>query len=177
MDKKDKQIEFLKKLGQLKASGIKSDDYSSPLGNDVNLVRGLPETPEKVTKVSGMTQQIDTKGIAPIISGGDFTDKINKIRALKALGKKAMGVIPLAGAGMAALSGDPAMAAEELAQDAMGPAGMALEAIKPEVAGNPEEEKEMLAERDARENYDNSPARKHRLKQLTTLLNHYKKND
>jgi hypothetical protein len=73
------------------------------------------------------------------------------------LGKKVAGVIPFAGAGMAALSGDPAMAAEEAAGD-IPILGQAYEAIKPEMAGNPEEERMMLAEDKARKAYAKSPA-------------------
>lgn len=92
-------------------------------------------------------------------------------KTLGALGKKAAGIIPLAGAGMAALSGDPAMAAEELASDAAGPVGMAYDALKPEVAGNPEEEKMMLAERQAMDSYKNSPASKDaKLAKLKALM-------
>lgn len=105
-----------------------------------------------------------------ISKGADVAESAAKMgrfgKTLGALGKKAAGIIPLAGVGMAALSGDPAMAAEELATDAAGPAGMAYEALKPDVAGNPEEERQMLAERDAMENYKNSPARLDKLKKL-----------
>lgn len=79
-------------------------------------------------------------------------------KTLGSIGKKVAGVIPLAGVGMAALNGDPAMAAEELASDAAGPAGMVYEALKPDVAGNPEEEKQMLVERNAMDKYKQSPA-------------------
>lgn len=79
--------------------------------------------------------------------------------------KKLAGMIPLAGAGMAALSGDPAMAAEELAGD-IPVAGQVYEAIKPSESGNPEEERQMLAEDQARKNYEKSPARMAKLKAL-----------
>lgn len=85
------------------------------------------------------------------------------------LGKKVAGVLPLAGAGMAALSGDPAMAAEELAGD-IPIAGQIYEAIKPSDSGNPEEEAEMLAERDAIEQYKGSQASKDRLSKLKSLI-------
>jgi hypothetical protein len=78
-------------------------------------------------------------------------DKFTKI-------KKALKPLPLAGVAIAALSGDPAMAAEEVAQDAMGPAGLAYEAIRPETAGSAEDDQMMIAEREALENYENSPA-------------------
>lgn len=127
---------------------------STPIIKDSSL------STDDVRHVKSTSQPIDTKGIAKLSTGDEFTEKIAKLRALKAAGKKVAGVIPFAGAGMAALSGDPAMAAEELASDAMGPAGMAYDALKPDVAGNPEEESMMLAERDAMENYKNSPAGK-----------------
>lgn len=164
MDKKQKEIDFLKKLQELKAAPVKAEDYTSPLEQDVMKVRGLPESPEKVQKIKGMTEKIDTKGIAPLLSGSDWESKIAKLRALKAAGKKVAGIIPLAGAGMAALSGDPAMAAEELAQDAAGPLG---EVLQSESAGmSPEEEKMMLEEDRARKAYQKSPARLARLQRL-----------
>lgn len=103
-------------------------------------------------------------------------------KTLGSMGKKVAGVIPFAGAGLAALNGDPAMAAEETGQDIMGvapaiaakagsklglaglagPAGLAAalgsEAIGSEGLGNQEEEKQMLAERNAMQNYKSSPA-------------------
>ena len=166
MDKKDKALEYLRGLDKLRASPIKAEDYTSPLEQDVMRVKGGQAVPEEVTRIKGTTDKIDTKGIAKLTSGEDFADKIAKIQALRAAGKRAAGIIPLAGAGMAALSGDPAMAAEELAQDAMGPAGLAYEALRPEEAGNPEEERMMLAERQALENYKKSPARLAKLKAL-----------
>lgn len=159
MDKKE--LLKLMATAKLGASPIKSADYESPLEDDVMKVKSMGnEAPDPVTRIKGMTDKIDTKQVAPILSGNDFASKIAALRALKGVGKKAAGIIPFAGAGMAALSGDPAMAAEELAQDAMGPAGMAFEAIRPESAGNPEEEAMMLAEREGLENYKNSPAAK-----------------
>jgi hypothetical protein len=76
---------------------------------------------------------------------------------LKMLGKKAAGVIPLAGVGMAALSGEPAMAAEELAGD-IPVIGQVYEAIKPSESGNPEEERQMLRDRNIQGNYAKSQA-------------------
>lgn len=103
---------------------------------------------------------------------------LGKEGIFKKLGKKVAGVIPFAGAGMAALSGDPAMAAEEAAGDIadvaipafvpkLGAAvaapyiGLGLagaEAFRPDAAGNPEEERMMLAEDKARKAYNKSPA-------------------
>ena len=155
--KEEKELEFLRGMEKLKGAPVKDPNYTSPLNQDVMPVKGGIPEPEQVTRMKGMTQKIDTNAAAPILSGNSFTDKINKLRASKTA-KKLMGILPLAGVAGAALSGDPAMAAEELAQDAMGPAGLAYEAIRPEMAGNPEEERMMLAERQALENYKNSPA-------------------
>lgn len=85
--------------------------------------------------VKGVTEHIDTKTVQPILSGAGHMEKIAALRAAKAAGKKLLGALPFAGAGFAALSGDPAMAAEELAQDAAGPVGLAYEAIKPTPTG------------------------------------------
>lgn len=149
---KDKQLEFLRKLQSLKGKGIKSEDYTSPLDKDVNFVRGLPEQTQPTTVIHGTKPKIDTKEALKTISGDEFSDKIAKLRALKSAGKKIAGVLPFAGAGIAALSGDPAMAAEELASDLTG--------IDAESAGeSPEDEAMMLAEDKARKNYEKSPAR------------------
>jgi hypothetical protein len=64
----------------------------------------------------------------------EFTDKA-KMAARSPIARKALSILPFAGAGVAALSGDPAMAAEELAQDAAGPVGLAYEAIKASPTG------------------------------------------
>jgi hypothetical protein len=97
---------------------------------------------------------------------GDDLQKLNVGKSINVgkagLFKKIAGIIPLAGAGMAAMSGDPAMAAEELAADL--PGG---EALRSEAAGmSPEEEAMMLAEIDAQKAYAKSPARMDRLRAL-----------
>ena len=74
--------------------------------------------------------------------------------------KKLAGIIPLIGAGSALLSGEPAMAAEELAYDLTGPVGTMAEALKPDTAGNVEEEKQLIAERNAKQKYNHSQAAK-----------------
>jgi hypothetical protein len=157
MDKKDKDLEFLRGMEKLKASDIKAPDYKSDLDNEVTRVVGSAPTPESVTKIKNATQKIDTKGIAPIISGGDFMDKIASLRAAKAMGKKALGILPLAGTAYGLMSGNPAMAAEEAAGD-IPIMGQAYEAIKPSESGNPEEEREMLAERQGAVDYRKSQA-------------------
>jgi hypothetical protein len=96
-----------------------------------------------------------TRGAKDAIGAGFDASKNSGI--LKMLGKKAAGVIPLAGAGMAALSGEPAMAAEELAGD-IPVIGQAYEAIKPSDSGNPEEERQMLSDRNTQGNYAKSQA-------------------
>lgn len=110
------------------------------------------------------------KGIKVGGAAADVASKSPKL--LKMLGKKAAGIIPFAGAGMAALQGEPAMAAEELAGDVI----PGLEAVKSEDAGmSSGDERMMLAEDQARKNYDQSPARQHKLKNLNTILKHYTK--
>lgn len=82
---------------------------------------------------------------------------LGKESLFKRLGKKAAGIIPLAGTAYGLMSGDPAMAAEEVAGD-IPLLGQAYEAIKPEMAGDPEEERMMIAEIKARKAYEKSPA-------------------
>jgi len=98
---------------------------------------------------------------------GDDLHKLNTGKSIPIKGafKKLAGIIPLAGAGMAALSGEPAMAAEELAGD-IPVAGQVYEAIKPTESGNPEEERMLLAEDKARKAYAQSPARMSKLQAM-----------
>lgn len=135
--------------------------------------------------VKGVTDHIDTKSIVPQLSGNDFKAKIAALQALKKGGSKMLGAVPFAGAAYTALQGDPAMAADELKSDAIdlapalaskigaaaatGPLSMgvlALDAIKPTDSGNVDEERQMLAERDAQADYNNSPAHLARLSAL-----------
>ena len=134
--KKKAGIELGDSLDQLQSGGVN-------VGKGTTLSKGLDQSKlPDASKIKGL-------GKSNMFS-----------KTLGAMGKKAAGIIPFAGAGLAALHGDPAMAAEELASDAAGPAGMAYEALKPEIAGNPEEEKQMLVEDRARKNYKNSQAYK-----------------
>lgn len=114
------------------------------------------------------TDKIDTKGIQKIASTNDWLENIAKKKALMKAGKKVMGVVPMAGAIGGLLSGDPAMAAEEAAGD-IPFVGQAYEAIKPADTGNVEEERQMIAERDAREAYAKSPAHLARLRALYNI--------
>lgn len=158
----DKKLAYLRGLEKLKASKIKSDDYTSPLESDVMRVKGGAAEPELVTKIKGMTQKIDTRSGAPVISGEEFRNKIEALRAAKAGGKKMLAALPFVGAGMAALSGDPAMAAEELAMDLPG-----AEALRSESVGeSAEDEALMLSEDKARKAYGKSPARLAKLRAL-----------
>lgn len=147
----ERESEFNRKLKDLDNSPIaKVDDFQKPL------VKDLP------------VQKINTKEVVQQIGGNDFVEKIAKLRALKQAGKKAMGIIPFAGAGYAALSGDPAMASEELAGD-IPFVGQAYEAIKPTDSGNVEEERQMIAERNAQVAYGQSPAHLARMNVLRKM--------
>lgn len=160
MDKKDKELEFLRGLDKLRASDVKSPDYVSPLEQDVMKVKGSKPEKELIQRISSGTDKIDTKQIGKVISGSDFQSKIQSL--LKGGGKKALGVLPMAGAIGAALQGDPAMAAEELVMDLPG-----AEAIRSDSAGmSPEDERLMLAEIEAQKAYDKSPARMDKLRKL-----------
>ena len=111
--------------------------------------------------VKNATEHINTKEIQKIGKTSDVLDKVAAFRAAReaaksGVGKKLMGAVPFLGAGMAA---------EELAGD-VPVVGQVYEAIKPTDSGNAEEEKEMLVERNAMENYNNSPAHLARLNAL-----------
>lgn len=119
--------------------------------DDVIKDKSLSEGFDKIFK--GVTEHIDN-GVQKLPSGNEWAEKIAKLRALKGLGNKAMSVLPFAGAAYAALQGNPAMAAEELVGD-VPVVGQAYEAAKPGSAGQSvEDEKIMLAEIQARKNYD-----------------------
>ncbi len=147
----DKLIKYLRDLEKLKASGIKDENYTSDLDKDVMRVKGGSAPVEKPTVIKGMTQKIDTKSSNPLLNSEDFK---NKIASRLKGGKKLAGIIPMAGVGMALMQGDPAMAAEELAEDAMGP----LAALKPDTAGDVAGQNMLEAEIQARKNYRKSGA-------------------
>lgn len=128
----------------------KKEKIINELGDDMQKLQvGTPVKLKQatITGVSDLGSQDKLPDAAKQVGAGKFSK----------LSKKLAGVIPLAGVGMAALSGDPAMAAEELAED-VPVAGQVYSAIKPTESGNREEEKIMLAEDRARRNYANSPA-------------------
>lgn len=132
--------------------------------------------------IKSTSAPVDTKGISKISSGAEFTDKIAKLRALKAAGKKVAGIIPLAGVGMAMMD-SPAASASEMIQDPnvqraalseiAGPVGDAID-----IGGDLAEygldklgEKRDLdliesSEERARKSYQKSPARLDRLRRL-----------
>lgn len=75
----------------------------------------------------------------------------------KKMGKKVAVGVPLLGTAYGLMSGDPAMASEEAAGD-IPVIGQAYEAIKPSDSGNPEEERQMLSDRNTQGNYAKSQA-------------------
>lgn len=179
MHDKDKKLELLRGLEKLKGSKVKSDDYTSDLDKDVIRVKGKPAQPEAVTRIKNATDRIDTNQIVKLkdatdhidtrqsqklVSGTDFQSKIQALLKNSAA-KKALGILPMAGTVAGLMAGDPAMAAEEAAGD-IPVLGQAYEAIKPTESGNPEEERLMLAEDQARKNYAKSPARFNRLNNM-----------
>lgn len=147
----DKEQQFNKGLKELNNSKPEMvDDYRKTIAKDLPVDR------------------IDTKQVTKVAKPSDVYEKIAAFRAAKQAGKKLAGIVPFAGAAYAAMSGDPAMAADELAGD-VPVLGQAYEAFKPEVAGNVEEEREMLVEAQARKNYNASPAHLARLRALQNL--------
>jgi hypothetical protein len=163
VNKKDKMLEQLRGIEKLKASPIKSPDYVSPLEDEIMKVKGGAAPAKEIgIKIPGANPHINTRDGMPVQTASDWAERMaSKLKGggsfnktLGSLGKKAAGIIPLAGAGIAALHGDPAMAAEELAMDIPG-----AEAIRTESIGeSPEEEALMLAEDQARKKYSTSPA-------------------
>lgn len=148
----EKEREFNKGMQELVASKPEmTDDYRKSIAKD------LP------------VEKIDRRGqVWPQSKPSDVVDKIAAFRAMRQAGKKMMGAVPLLGAGYAALSGDPAMAAEELAGD-LPFVGQAYEALKPVEAGSVDEERDLINERNARLAYENSPAHLARLRALQKL--------
>lgn len=156
----ERERSFNNDLRNLQSAPVEMvDDFQKPL------IKDLP------------ANKIDTNQVQKLTSGADFKakqiireaereakrqalgkvsgDTLDYSQFLKKGGKKLAAAVPLLGAGYAALQGDPAMAAEELVSDAV----PVYDAIRPEIAGNPEEERMMLAERQAMQNYQNSPAK------------------
>lgn len=148
MDKKNKDLEFLRGLEKLKAAPVKAEGYTSPLESDIMRVKGSAPEKELVQKISGMTDKINTKSAMPLTSGDAFKAKIAGL--LKGGGKKAIATLPFLGAGYAALQGDSAMAADELAGN-IPIAGQVYEAIKPEELGGRADERELLKARQSGE--------------------------
>jgi hypothetical protein len=128
-------------------------------------------------KISGSTisKGVDQSGL-PDVAKQTGLGKFKKL--FSGMGRKVAGIVPGAGAGMALLSGEPAMAAEELGEDAVdlaapiasrlgagaaaGPLGLAAtgayEALKSGNAGSAEDDAMIRAERDAQKNYMKSKA-------------------
>lgn len=131
---------------------------------------------EGFAPVKNATEHIDTKTAQKVLSGSDFAQQIAAkraaLQAMKGTGKAALGglgLLPGLGAiTTLAATGDASAAAAELPGDIPG-VGTAYEAIRPADTGNLEEERQMLAERDALENYKNSPAALARMKALQNI--------
>ena len=157
-------------LNKAKELVSQSDDLNKLNQGQSIKIAGASPAPlnanEVITNIpSGPENKINTKQMMKEVSGPEFA---NKISALKGLGKKVAGVIPMAGTAYALASGDPAMAADQMAGD-IPVLGQAYEAIKPESAGNVEEEDMMIAEDKARKAYANSPAAQARRLALENL--------
>jgi hypothetical protein len=165
-----REMEFKKGKQRLNASPVKSSDYTSPLESDVIRVKPSTALPEEIAdKIHTGTQHFDTKSKQPQLSGSEFSRKIAGLTGIgKRLGKAAITALPFAGAGYAALQGDPAMAADQLTGD-IPVIGQAYEALKPEEAGSSTEDRQLMAERDALVNYNNSPAAKDRAARIEAL--------
>jgi hypothetical protein len=184
-DRLDKEDRFQRDLKRLQQAPVeKVDDFQKTLVKDLKPDRistvgeALPVKNAFVAQAEieakrQAAKELAGKGAEEVLDYGqlrkEFTQKMKQSRAADALKKKALGIVPFLGAGYAALDGDPAMAAEELAGD-IPVAGQVYEAIKPSDSGNVEEERQMIAERNAREDYDNSPARMARLKALQGMI-------
>lgn len=129
----------------------KKDALISEMGDDL----------QKLNRGTGINVGGGTISKIKDVAGEGF-DAAKKADIIKMVGKKAMGMIPVGGVIAGAMSGDPAMAAEEAVMDIPG-----AEAIRSESAGmSPEDEAMMLAEDKARKAYAQSPARMARLKNI-----------
>lgn len=119
MRNKDKDLEFIRGMEKLKASPIRSPDYTSQLSNDTMKVKGgdLPSK-EPVTRIKGATDKINTRGFTQPL--GNAVD-VMKANADKALRMKAMrklgGVVP--GLGAIAALGSGMMSDNASASDTM----------------------------------------------------------
>ena len=107
LEKKRKALEIISGSGE-----------GSILDQDVIRVKGTPELPEPVKRIKGVTEHIDTKTPLPVIGGGEFKDKIAKLRALKTLGKKLPMVGSVVGGIGAMLGSEDASAAVPILNEA-----------------------------------------------------------
>lgn len=94
----------------------------------------------------------------------DNMDKLTKTRIFRGIA----GALPLAGTAVALSSGNANAAIEELPSE-LPIVGQAYDAIKPETAGSEDDDKQMIAERNASVNYKQSPAHQARLSALKKL--------
>lgn len=136
-----KEQDYKNKLRKLDASSAEVvPDFQSAEVKDLPVDKINTKAPQSLTGIEAFRarQAVNSAaGEAKLAALGKIGDTINysKFKDLgKTLGKKAMGVLPFAGAGYAALNGDSAMAAEELAGD-VPVVGQAFEAIKPTASG------------------------------------------
>lgn len=131
----DKDLEFLRGMEKLKASPIKTSEYTSPLSQDVMPVRGGELSKESVTRIRGATDKIDTKGIQKLGNASDVmkanAEKVLRMKALRKLG----GIVPGLGAITALASGEDAQAAAEELPGDLPVVGQAYDAIRPEPSG------------------------------------------
>lgn len=146
----DKEQEFNSGMQKLNNQSIPMvDDFQRPAVKDVAVEHidtvtkqplvGLNDVNAKVEAFRQARQQALGKMAAPQVPGINYNDMRNEF-AQKAMGfaknagKKAIAAVPFAGAAYAALQGDHAMAADELA-GSVPVAGQIYDAIKPEPSG------------------------------------------
>jgi hypothetical protein len=195
---------YAEKLKELIASKPQMvDDFQKPVAKDLPVekidrrgaVQPLTSGADFAARQAARQQAIKaaSSGASDVLDYGqlkkEFADKARSA-ARSPAGRKVLGAVPFAGAAYAALSGEPAMAAEELSKDAIESAPTALAAaarlgalsappiaagmiasdfIIPESAGDVQEDKNIIAESKAFNDYQKSPAHLARLEALKKL--------
>lgn len=184
-DRINKEEQFQRDLKRLQQAPVeKVDDFQKPMMKDLKPDR-INTVGEAVPVKNAFVAQAEIeakrqaakelagRGAEEVLDYSqfrkEFAQKAKQSKAADVLKKKFMGAIPLAGTAYGLMSGDPAMAADEAAGDVPF-VGQAYEAIKPTDSGNIEEERQMIAERNARADYDQSPAHLARLRALQGMI-------
>lgn len=117
-DKRQKALELLR--SQTDSSLLSKEGYTSPLDQDIMKVKSTEKAVinDPIKKIATGTQKIDTRTPMKTISGGDFADKIARLRGLKNIAGKLPMVGSIVGGLGAMLGSEDASAAVPILNEA-----------------------------------------------------------